>query len=119
DVLLGRSTSRAPLPEHKDEDKPADDEEEEEPAKLRRPARRRQGARADIGLNAESDEDEDPVVHDTVVLQRDGKVPATRKTPDPPEHSPLPTRAEQLDISAAPGDYRLPPPHPLGKGTAA
>jgi S-DNA-T family DNA segregation ATPase FtsK/SpoIIIE len=115
DVLLGRSTSRAPLsgpPETDDQD------ESEEPVKTRRPARRRQGSLADIGLAA-ADEDEDPILHDTVLLPRETKLPASRKPPEPPaEHSPLPTRAEQLEISSVPGDYRLPPPTLLGKGSA-
>jgi S-DNA-T family DNA segregation ATPase FtsK/SpoIIIE len=118
DVLLGRSSARVPLPQHDEDGLPGGDGDDgEEPVKTRRPARRRQGALADIGLDPE--EDDDPVVHDTVVLQRDGKIPpARRPAPEPPEHSPLPTRAEQLDISAVPGDYRLPPPTLLGKGSA-
>jgi DNA segregation ATPase FtsK/SpoIIIE, S-DNA-T family len=111
DLLMGRSP-RAPelLPE--DEEEPAEDE----PVKTRRPARRRQGSLADIGLG-EADEsgradDEDEIVHDTVILPK-----ARKPKPDPPEHSPLPTRAEQLDISSLPGDYRLPPPDLLGKGS--
>jgi S-DNA-T family DNA segregation ATPase FtsK/SpoIIIE len=48
-------------------------------------------------------------------------VPASRKKPpSPPEHSePLPTRAEQLEISSVPGDYRLPPPTLLAQGPPA
>src|SRR3954452_12085427 len=67
DILLGRSTSRAPLPEH-DDDQPEDTDDEQGPVNTRRPARRRQGSLADIGLDPDSDED--PVVHDTVVLRR-------------------------------------------------
>ncbi|MEU4214603.1 DNA translocase FtsK 4TM domain-containing protein [Actinoplanes sp. NPDC026623] len=120
DVLLGRSSDRAPLPDPSlpDLDDPADDEQAG--AKRRAPARRRQGSLADIGLapGLDGDDVEDPIVHDTVPVPRGKKVPASRKTPDPPEHSPLPTRAEQLDISALEGDYRLPPPSLLGKGVA-
>jgi S-DNA-T family DNA segregation ATPase FtsK/SpoIIIE len=115
DVLLGRSTARAPLPEP-DLDLDFDaDEEEAEPVKSRRPARRRQGSLADIGLApAEPPDDNDDILHDVVPVP---KVPATRKRPpEPPEHSPLPTRAEQLEISSVPGDYRLPPPTLLAKG---
>jgi S-DNA-T family DNA segregation ATPase FtsK/SpoIIIE len=116
DVLLGRSTTRAPLP-----GAPTDDAEEvdEEPVKPRRPARRRQGSLADLGFGDDEPpaEDDDLILHDTVAVP---KVPASRKkTPDPPEHSPLPTRAEQLEISSVPGDYRLPPPSLLGKGAPA
>nr|WP_221378667.1 DNA translocase FtsK 4TM domain-containing protein [Actinoplanes polyasparticus] len=116
DVLLGRSTERAPLPTP---ELPEDDEDAEEPVKKRRPSRRRQGSLADIGLAPDepaADED-DFLVHDTVAVP---KVPASRKkpTPAPPDHSePLPTRAEQLEISSVPGDYRLPPPSLLGQGS--
>jgi S-DNA-T family DNA segregation ATPase FtsK/SpoIIIE len=41
--------------------------------------------------------------------------PRTRK-PEPPEHSPVPTRAEQLALTAGEGDYRLPPPNMLKVG---
>lgn len=117
DVLLGRSTERAPLPTP---DLPEDDEDsDEEPVKKRRPSRRRQGSLADIGLAPEDEpvaDEDDFLVHDTVAVP---KVPASRKkpTPAPPDHSePLPTRAEQLEISSVPGDYRLPPPSLLGQG---
>ncbi|GAA3337703.1 DNA translocase FtsK [Amorphoplanes nipponensis] len=123
DVLLGRSSARAPLP-GADPDLPDLDEPGDGESKRRAPARRRQGSLADIGLAPDPDDgpavvfDEDPIVHDTVLVPRGKKVPASRKTPEPPEHSPLPTRAEQLDISAVEGDYRLPPPSLLGKGAA-
>ena len=111
DVLLGRSTTRAPLPP--DEPEEDVDGDVEEPVKTHRPARRRQGSLADVGLDPA---DDDSIVRETVLLPP--KVPASRKgVPQPPEHSPLPTRAEQLDISAVPGDYRLPPPTLLGKGS--
>ncbi|MGW4944359.1 DNA translocase FtsK 4TM domain-containing protein [Actinoplanes sp. NPDC004185] len=118
DVLLGRSSARAPLP---DPDLPDLDEPGDEEPQRRAPARRRQGSLADIGLAPDPDDldvDDDPIVHDTVLVPRGKKVPASRKAPEPPEHSPLPTRAEQLDISAVEGDYRLPPPSLLGKGAA-
>jgi len=35
----------------------------------------------------------------------------------PPAHTPAPTRAEQLALTAADGDYRLPPPKLLAAGT--
>jgi S-DNA-T family DNA segregation ATPase FtsK/SpoIIIE len=121
DVLLGRSTARAPLPGRPDgPDLDPDFDGEEEPARTRRPARRRQGSLADIGLDPDAAPDDDAVVHDTVLVPRGPKVPGSRKAPpEPPEHSALPTRAEQLDITAVPGDYRLPPPNLLGKGAAA
>jgi len=114
DMLLGRSTGREPMSEPSLDDEPDVDEV---PAKTRRPARRRQGSLADLGLAPAAGSDEDDlVVHDTVAVP---KAPATRKRPpEPPEHSqPLPTRAEQLEISSLAGDYRLPPPSLLGQGT--
>ncbi|MEU7902033.1 DNA translocase FtsK 4TM domain-containing protein [Actinoplanes sp. NPDC049118] len=121
DVLLGRSSPRAPLPGPDLPD--TDDAAAEAGPKRRAPSRRRQGSLSDIGLAPGSDaaddaDGEDPIVHDTILVPRGKKVPASRKTPEPPEHSPLPTRAEQLDISALEGDYRLPPPSLLGKGAA-
>jgi DNA segregation ATPase FtsK/SpoIIIE-like protein len=114
DVLLGRSPARTPMP---DPDEPASDAQDEEDAggtpRRRRPARRRQGSLADLGLGSDAEPDGD----DPIVLSRAGKLlPASRKPPEPPEHSPPPTRAEQLDISAVAGDYRLPPPTLLGRG---
>jgi S-DNA-T family DNA segregation ATPase FtsK/SpoIIIE len=119
DVLLGRSSVRSPLPgPDLDPDLPDLDEPGEKEPGRRGPARRRQGSLADIGLADPEVGDEDPIVHDTVLVPRGKKVPGSRKSPEPPEHSPLPTRAEQLDISAVEGDYRLPPPSLLGKGAA-
>ncbi|MGX6602621.1 DNA translocase FtsK 4TM domain-containing protein [Micromonosporaceae bacterium Da 78-11] len=117
DVLLGRSTARAPLPAPvgPPDDDPDGEDLGEEQSKPRRPSRRRQGSLADIGLAPTEDED-DLVLHDTVAVP---KVPATRKRPpEPPDHSEPPTRAEQLEISEVRGDYRLPPPNLLGKGSA-
>ncbi|MCY1145179.1 DNA translocase FtsK [Actinoplanes sp. Pm04-4] len=120
DVLLGRSTDRAPLP-LPELDGDDEDAAGEEPAKKRRPSRRRQGSLADIGLAPDDEpaaDEDDFLLHDTVAVP---KVPASRKkpapAPAPPDHSePLPTRAEQLEISSVPGDYRLPPPSLLGQG---
>jgi S-DNA-T family DNA segregation ATPase FtsK/SpoIIIE len=94
-----------------------EDEEEEEPQPLRRRSRRRrQGSLA----APEGDDDEDEIVHDTVMLQRTppSKVPV-RKPTEPPEHSPLPTRAEQLAITGLAGNYKLPPANMLKTGAAA
>ncbi len=118
DFLLGRAPIRGVTLDEAVEELV----EDEAPVKTRRPARRRQGSLADIGLGDEDppDDDADPIVHDTVALPRsaDGpKVPSVRKPPEPPDHSPLPTRAEQLEISSVPGDYKLPPPTLLGKGS--
>ncbi|GAA2634738.1 DNA translocase FtsK [Dactylosporangium fulvum] len=56
------------------------------------------------------------LVHDTVVLDRVPPATKKKKTKEPPEHSPLPTRAEQLALTDA--DYKLPPPTLLGTGDA-
>ncbi|MFI5888738.1 DNA translocase FtsK [Actinoplanes sp. NPDC051513] len=115
DVLLGRNTERAPLPAP-DIDLDLDfDEDENPPAKPRRPARRRQGSLADLGLAPEEEPPpvDDDIVHDVV------PIPKSRKKPSPPDHSPLPTRAEQLEITALEGDYHLPPPSLLATGAPA
>ncbi|MEV6491897.1 DNA translocase FtsK 4TM domain-containing protein [Actinoplanes sp. NPDC051633] len=111
DILMGRRP--APPPVLGDEEETPEDDEE--PVRTRRPARRRQGSLADVGLGEDGEPEDDQIVHDTVVLPKARKAPPQ---PPPPEHSePLPTRAEQLDISSLPGDYRLPPPNLLGKGS--
>ncbi|GAA4948388.1 DNA translocase FtsK 4TM domain-containing protein [Actinoplanes utahensis] len=97
-----------------------DDEEETAPAPRRPSPRRRQAAMAEpvVPLVEEppDDFDEELILHDTVALP---KLPKTRKKPAP-EHSPMPpTRAEQLEISAVKGDYRLPPPNILAVGAPA
>ena len=117
DVLLGRAPSGTPVPEPLPDGPPADDDKDQEPTSVRRPARRRQGSLADLGL-AGADPDDDLIVHDTVALPRPVKLPATRPAPDPPEHSAPPVRVEQLDISSVAGAYRLPPPTLLGRGAA-
>ncbi|HEV8174411.1 MAG TPA: DNA translocase FtsK 4TM domain-containing protein [Actinoplanes sp.] len=117
-TLLGRSPARTPVPDPSSSSSEDGDEDEEgdgaRAPRRRRPARRRQGSLADLGLGPDAEpEGDDPIAHETVALSRAGKLPASRK---PPEHSPPPTRAEQLDISAVAGDYRLPPPTLLGRG---
>ncbi|NIL59287.1 DNA translocase FtsK [Salinispora arenicola] len=59
-------------------------------------------------------------LQETLVLPRKSaaKVPASRKPAEPPEHSPLPTRAEQLALTGLAGDYALPPATLLGSGAA-
>ncbi|WP_091295581.1 FtsK/SpoIIIE family DNA translocase [Micromonospora halophytica] len=67
------------------------------------------------------DDDPDAVdLQDTLVLPRKppAKVPASRKPVEPPEHSPPPTRAEQLALTAMDGDYTLPPANMLSGGAA-
>ncbi|MET7393963.1 DNA translocase FtsK 4TM domain-containing protein [Dactylosporangium sp. NPDC005572] len=102
--------------------------DEPEPKPRRSTARRRQGslphpldddpADPPPGVlfdQAAPDLEPDPV-HDTVVLDRLRPPAKRKKVKEPPEHSPLPTRAEQLALTDA--DYRLPPPTLLGTGDA-
>ncbi len=119
DVLSGRtrlSGTLAPDPALPDLDEPV----AEEPKK-RRPARRRQGSLADIGLAPEEEQPsppaEDEILHDTIPL-RPAKLPGARKTAPPPEHSPAPILAEQLEIKPVPGEYRPAPSALLGQGSA-
>jgi S-DNA-T family DNA segregation ATPase FtsK/SpoIIIE len=116
DMVSGRSGQHlpaAPLPPDTDEDEPDD---EEAAAKPRRPARRRQAsALPPAEVEPPDDFDEELILHDTVALPK-MPMPKARKKPAP-EHSPMPpTRAEQLEISAVKGDYRLPPANILATG---
>ncbi len=90
------------------------DADDAPPVRLRRASRRRQGTMVD----GETDETEgagaEPMLTGPIP-----RIPAKpRRRPEPPEHSAAPpTRAEQLALSASDGDYKLPPPHLLHKGT--
>ncbi|SIR92561.1 LAGLIDADG-like domain-containing protein [Micromonospora avicenniae] len=97
---------------------PKEDEPEEAPVK---PARKRPAKRTPPPVDPEAFEDLDGVdLQDTLVLTRTPptKVPVSRKPAEPPEHSPLPTRAEQLALTGLAGDYTLPPANLLGSGAA-
>ncbi|MEU8241602.1 DNA translocase FtsK 4TM domain-containing protein [Actinoplanes missouriensis] len=118
DLVSGRAAPRQPAAV-------IDEEEDEAPApKPRRPSpRRRQAALADpldaapVPVDPPDDFDEEIILHDTVPLP---KQPAAGRKKPPPEHSPMPpTRAEQLEISALSGDYRLPPANILAAGPPA
>ncbi|SBT38042.1 DNA segregation ATPase FtsK/SpoIIIE, S-DNA-T family [Micromonospora narathiwatensis] len=99
---------------------PATEDAEAEAAP--KPARKRPAKRVPPPLDpADLDGDLDGVdLQDTLVLprKRPAKVPSTRKPVEPPEHSPLPTRAEQLELAGLAGDYTLPPANMLGSGAA-
>ncbi|MFC8617390.1 DNA translocase FtsK 4TM domain-containing protein [Micromonospora purpureochromogenes] len=99
---------------------PADPEAAEDPAA--KPARRRPTKRtAPPPLDPDDLDDSDAVnLQDTLVLPRKppAKVPASRKPVEPPEHSPAPTRAEQLALTGLAGDYTLPPANMLSGGAA-
>ncbi|KAB1916611.1 DNA translocase FtsK [Micromonospora noduli] len=98
----------------------ADEEADEVAAK---PARKRPAKRMPAPLDPDDFEDLDGAdLQETMVLPRKspGKVPASRKPPvEPPEHSPAPTRAEQLALTGLSGDYTLPPANMLSAGAAA
>ncbi|MGC1212149.1 MAG: DNA translocase FtsK 4TM domain-containing protein [Micromonospora sp.] len=89
---------------------------------VEKPGRRRPAKRMPPPLDPDDpDADLDGVdLQETLVLPRKppGKVPASRKPVEPPEHSPLPTRAEQLALTGLSGDYTLPPANMLGTGAA-
>jgi S-DNA-T family DNA segregation ATPase FtsK/SpoIIIE len=110
DLILG-------TPPEYDEDADEYGEEEEPAPKRRTPARRRQAALVEPDPDAEPgfDPDElDPLgERETVPLP---PPPKARTRKPPPEHSPLPTRAEQLALTDA--DYKLPPPDLLARGDA-
>ncbi|MEV4695684.1 DNA translocase FtsK, partial [Micromonospora echinospora] len=100
---------------------PEDDEEEAEAEAAAKPARKRPAKRLSSPLEPLDPDDELAGVdlQETIVLPRKTpRVPANRKPVDPPEHSPLPTRAEQLALTGLAGDYTLPPANMLGSGAA-
>ncbi|MEU8170397.1 MULTISPECIES: DNA translocase FtsK [unclassified Micromonospora] len=87
-----------------------------------RPARKRPAKRMPPPLDPDDFEDlEGADLQETMVLPRKApaKVPASRKPAEPPEHSPAPTRAEQLALTGLAGDYTLPPANMLSAGAAA
>ncbi|MFB9408035.1 FtsK/SpoIIIE family DNA translocase [Dactylosporangium matsuzakiense] len=135
DLALGRVEDPT-LVDDEEEFEELYDEPEERPAR-RAPARRRQGAKGgepeplphplgldpdEIDFDAAAPDLEPDIVHDTVVLQRmpapgrKKKEPKAAAEKEPPDHSPMPTRAEQLALTDA--DYKLPPPNLLGTGDA-
>ncbi|MGC4793748.1 DNA translocase FtsK 4TM domain-containing protein [Micromonospora saelicesensis] len=101
----------------------APETEEEADEVAARPARKRPAKRMPAPLDPDDFEDLDGAdLQETMVLPRKspGKVPASRKPPvEPPEHSPAPTRAEQLALTGLSGDYTLPPANMLSAGAAA
>ncbi|RIV40785.1 FtsK/SpoIIIE family DNA translocase [Micromonospora radicis] len=96
-----------------------DDPETEEATAA--PARRRPTKRTPPPVDPDDFDDLDDVdLQETVVLPRKApsRVPASRRPAEPPEHSPAPTRAEQLALTGLAGDYTLPPANILGSGAA-
>ncbi|MER7456061.1 DNA translocase FtsK [Micromonospora sp. NPDC126480] len=99
---------------------PPTEEAEEEGAE--KPARKRPAKRLPPPLDPDDFDDDlaGADLQETLVLPRKppAKVPASRKPAEPPEHSPLPTRAEQLALTGLAGDYTLPPANLLSSGAA-
>ncbi|MFI5928963.1 DNA translocase FtsK 4TM domain-containing protein [Micromonospora sp. NPDC051543] len=98
---------------------PETTEEDDEP--VARPARKRPSKRMPPPIDPDDFEDiEGADLQETMVLPRKApaKVPASRKPAEPPEHSPAPTRAEQLALTGLAGDYTLPPANMLSGGAA-
>ncbi|MFC4145406.1 DNA translocase FtsK 4TM domain-containing protein [Micromonospora mangrovi] len=97
-------------------------DDETEVVVVEKPARKRPAKRLPPPLDPDDpDADVDGVdLQDTLVIPRKppSKVPASRKPVEPPEHSPLPTRAEQLELNGLAGDYTLPPANMLSGGAA-
>ena len=122
-VVTGRGPESDPAPAGADT---ADDETAGDERARRRPPRRRQASRTADALPVSSAGDDgtpaEPLdLQETMELPRRpaAKVPTTRTPPEPPEHSPTPTRAEQLAITGLSGDYRLPPAKLLRTGPPA
>ncbi|WBB57023.1 DNA translocase FtsK [Verrucosispora sp. WMMD573] len=97
-------------------------QDETEPAEATAtPTRRRPTKRAAPPVDPDEFDDLDGAdLQETMVLPRNApsRVPASRKPAEPPEHSPAPTRAEQLALTGLAGDYTLPPSNMLGSGAA-
>ncbi|WP_406077002.1 DNA translocase FtsK 4TM domain-containing protein [Micromonospora sp. NBC_00858] len=101
---------------------PPDATAEEADETAARPARKRPAKRMPPPVDPDDFDDLDGVdLQETMVLPRKAarKVPASRKPAEPPEHSPAPTRAEQLALTGLAGDYTLPPANMLSAGAAA
>jgi hypothetical protein len=105
DLALGRVADPSTVEGEEDAE-----EAEEIPKPRRRPARRR------IAVAEPEFDDEREVMHDTVALPRT-PIPPPPRAKKAPEHSPMPTRAEQLALTDP--DYKLPPENLLARGAAA
>lgn len=99
------------------------DEDTERPASRRRTSTRRlQGV---LALDDPDGSDEEAAASDSVAPRQrpPARVPAARRPSaspmPPPEHSPAPTRAEQLAMTGLAGGYKLPPANILRPGSAA
>ncbi|MQA26005.1 MAG: DNA translocase FtsK [Micromonosporaceae bacterium] len=113
DLALGRPPERDGTAAGESAEGESADKEPEKPVRLRRGSRRRQG------VFAEGADNDDP--HPTVPIPRRAADARARRKPEPvkpPEHSPGPTRAEQLALTGVGGGYKLPPSRLLKQGPA-
>ncbi|GHJ49729.1 cell division protein FtsK [Catellatospora sp. TT07R-123] len=93
---------------------------EDEPQEIPPPRRKRLTPPAAFTAPepGEDDDFDGPLAaQETVAIDRLAKPP--RKRPEPPQHTPPPTRTEQLLLPSLGGDYTLPPPNLLKPGEAA
>jgi S-DNA-T family DNA segregation ATPase FtsK/SpoIIIE len=97
-----------------DEETAEEDGFEEEPPRRRTTARRRVGAFADDDAEPARPDPISVAEHAVLARRPGGRTGAAQRRP--PEHSPPPTRAEQLALTDP--DYKLPPPHLLAVGDA-
>ncbi len=110
DLALGRTPDESIV----------DDDELDEPAvEHAAPGLRRRSSSRRAAVYADETEAPEPVVREPLVPRKPDRVPAMRRRAEPPEHSPLPTRAEQLLLSGLGGDYTLPPANLLRPGGPA
>jgi len=114
DLAIGRFSGGSTVDDEELEEEEEEEEEELPPPPRRRSARRRQATFAEV----EDDAEEHAAIESVPVaaLPRQPRTARPRAVPPPPEHSPLPTRAEQLALTDA--GYKLPPPHLLAVGDA-
>ncbi|HEX6074850.1 MAG TPA: DNA translocase FtsK [Micromonosporaceae bacterium] len=104
DLALGRSAPEAVA-----------EPEPEAPVRLRRSTRRRQGVFAVPPEDAEPEVPAETGPQPTVLISQKPAGPGRGRLA-PPAHTPPPTRAEQLALNGAEGDYRLPPARLLKQG---
>jgi DNA segregation ATPase FtsK/SpoIIIE, S-DNA-T family len=113
-LFMGRSTNIDEVLGDNEDGDEDDDDTPTVPPRRRPVTRRRQNVLFDV--QDLSPEPESEVAHDTVAIPRTPARPPARRRTAPPEHTPTPTRAEQLAFGD--GDYKLPPLKILTPGEA-
>jgi S-DNA-T family DNA segregation ATPase FtsK/SpoIIIE len=119
DILLGKPFTQSSMDDRESVDGEAVEELPDARGPLRRGSvRRRQGSLVYADEPDGTEMEPDEIIRDTVLLSRVGRprVPTTRRIAGPPEHTPSPTRAEQLALTGLAGDYVLPPANLLRPG---